>query len=414
MTIVELVGGWLAGTVGEDALVRALRAGGFTDDDAVALTGLLAASGDQLDLSALGPLTIDKHSTGGVGDGTTLLLAPLLAAAGAVVVKLSGRGLGHTGGTIDKLESVPGLRTDLGPDDLLATAGTVGCVVAAQSDRMVPGDGALYALRHATGTVADPALIASSVMAKKLAAGAATIVLDVKAGDGAFLPDIDAAVALARLCVRIGAESGRRCVALVTAMDQPLGRAVGNALEVTEAVGLLAAPPAGRLADLALDLAAEGLALARGDAVEAAREELAGRWARGDGLRCLRAMVRAQGGDPAVCADPRAVLPQAPVQERVHAQQAGWVRAVPARAVGEVAAQLGAGRRGKADPVDPAVGLELAVAVGDRVTGGQLLGVVHARTAAAGTQAASRLAGLVDLADGPVPPPPTVLRRVTA
>lgn len=414
MTIVELVSGWLGGTVAEDVLVAALRAGGFGDDDAVALTGLLAASGERLDLSPLGPLTVDKHSTGGVADGTTLLVVPLLAAAGAVVVKLSGRGLGHTGGTVDKLEAVPGLRTDLTPDQLLAVAGTVGCVVGAQSDRMVPADRALYALRHATGTVADPALIASSVMAKKLAAGAGTIVLDVKAGNGAFLTATDAAVALARLCVRIGAESGRRCVALVTSMDQPLGRAVGNALEVTEAVELLGAPPSGRLAALALDLAAEALALARGGGVARAREELGGLWEAGEGLERLRAMVDAQGGDPAVCDDPRAVLPLAPVQETVRAEQAGWVGAVPARAVGELAARLGAARRGKADPLDPAVGLTLAVAVGDRVAAGQSLGVVHARTERAARQGATDLRRLVVLADSPVRSTATVLHRISS
>ncbi|MEX0660103.1 MAG: thymidine phosphorylase, partial [Egibacteraceae bacterium] len=351
--------------------------------------------------------------TGGVGDGTTLLVVPLLAAAGAVVVKLSGRGLGHTGGTVDKLEAVPGLRTDLAPEQLLAVAGEVGCVVGAQSDRMVPADRALYALRHATGTVADPALIASSVMAKKLAGGAGTIVLDVKAGDGAFLPGTDVAVALARLCVRIAVEADRRCVALVTAMDQPLGRAVGNALEVTEAVELLGAPPAGRLAALALDLAAEAVALARGGAVAQARQELCELWDTGAGLARLRAMVHAQGGDPAVCDDPRAVLPQAPVQEAVPADRAGWVRAVPARAVGELAARLGAGRRGKADPVDPAVGLVLAVEVGDRMAAGQPLGVVHARTERAARDAAGDLRELVVLADRPVSPPATVLHRIS-
>ena len=412
--LVEVVRGWLDGVVDEEALVAVLRAGGFTDADAIALTGLLADTGDRLDLSSLGPLTVDKHSTGGVGDGTTLLAVPLLASAGATVVKLSGRGLGHTGGTVDKLESVPGLRTELGPDELLERARAVGCTVAAQSDRMVPGDRALYALRHATGTVADAALIASSVMAKKLAAGARTIVLDVKAGDGAFMAGVDEAVALARLCVRIGAASGRRCVALVTAMDQPLGRAVGNALEVAEAVELLARPPRGRLAVLAVDLAAEALALARGDQVVAARRELVDRWAAGEGLARLRAMVAAQGGDPRVCDDPRGVLPRAPVQVAVHAAGAGWVSAVPARAVGQLAAALGAGRRGKSDPVDPAAGIELAVAVGDRLETGDLLGVVHARTDEEASSAAAGLVRDIRLGPDPVAAPRTVLDRVTA
>lgn len=412
--IAALVRGWLAGTVAEDVLVAAMRSGGFTAADAEELTELLAASGDHLDLSTLGPLTVDKHSTGGVADSTTLLTVPLLAAAGAVVVKLSGRGLGHTGGTIDKLEAIPGLRTDLDPDELLRAAATVGCAVAAQSDRMVPADRALYALRHATGTVADAALIASSVMAKKLAAGAATIVLDVKAGDGAFLPGVGEAVDLARLCVQIGTAAGRRCVALVTAMDQPLGRAVGNALEVAEAVRLLASPPAGRLAALALDLAAEGLAVARDAPAQATRDELVRRWEDGEASARLRAMVGAQGGDVRVCDDPAAVLPRAPVRSEARAERGGWVSAVPARAVGELAAELGAGRRGRTASVDPAVGLELAVEVGDRVESGQCLGIVHARTADDASGAVEQLVQLVRVGETAGPRPPTVLHRITA
>lgn len=414
MGIAALVEGWLEDRVDEGTLVEALRAGDFSDADALALTEVLERSGERLDLTPFGQTTVDKHSTGGVGDGTTLLVAPLLAAAGATVVKLSGRGLGHTGGTIDKLEAIPGLRTDLAPAELRRVAADVGCVVAAQSDRMVPGDRALYALRHATGTVASAALIASSVMAKKLAAGALTIVLDVKAGDGAFLPDLRDATALASLCVRIGTDAGRRCLALVTAMDQPLGRGVGNALEVVEAVRLLGASPAGRLADLALDLAAEGLAMARGGAVGPARTELIGHWTQGRALDRLGAMVAAQGGDARVCEDPRGVLPAAPVVTRVSASKAGWVAAMPARALGELAAALGAGRTGKDDPVDPAVGVEVHVEVGDRVEAGQTLAVVHARTDDAADMAVRRLRALVELTDAPVPVPPTRLRRVTA
>lgn len=413
MAVAGLVSGWLGGTVAEDVLVTALRAGGLTDDDAVELTETLAATGERLDLSGLGPATVDKHSTGGVADTTTLLTVPLLAAAGATVVKLSGRGLGHTGGTIDKLESIPGLRTDLDPDELLATAAAVGCVVAAQSDRMVPGDRALYALRHATGTVADAALIASSVMAKKLAAGAGTIVLDVKAGDGAFMAGVDDAVALARLCVRIATAAGRRCVALVTGMDEPLGRSVGSALEVAEAVELLAAPPAGRLAGLAVDLAAEGLALVRGVSVDGVRDELVARWEAGEASGRLRAMIGAQGGDTRVCDDPAGVLPRAPVRSEVHAPRSGWVRAIPARAVGELVAGLGDGSRG-GPGVDPAVGLRLEVEVGERVEAGELLAHVHACTEDQADAAAAHMANLVRIGDAGGRPTPTVLHRITA
>ena len=409
-----LVRGHLAGEVDDAQVAALLMAGvlnGFDDDEASSLTTVLLHSGDRLDLSGLAGPTVDKHSTGGVGDGTTLLVAPLLAAAGVQVVKLSGRGLGHTGGTLDKLEAVPGLRTDLEVGELLGIAERVGCVVAAQSDALVPADRALYALRDVTGTVASPALIASSVMSKKLAAGAGTIVLDVKVGDGAFMRHTSEAEALAALCVRLGREAGRRCRALVSAMDQPLGSGIGNALEVVEAVRLLqdARQPwqPTRLAALSLTLAAHALALARSEdggagdgTVEDAREELAGHWSDGGALERLRAMIAAQGGDAAVCDDPGAVLPSAPVRRLVPAGRGGVVRAVPARPVGELAASLGAGRARKGDPVDPAVGLELAVAVGQAVQPGQPLGVVHARDVAAADRAATQLVRLVDIVDG--------------
>jgi pyrimidine-nucleoside phosphorylase len=409
------VRGYLDESVSDGQMAALLMAGvlnGFTDDEARALTGILVDSGDRMDLSGLPGPTVDKHSTGGVGDGTTLLVAPLVAAAGAQLVKLSGRGLGHTGGTLDKLESIPGLRTDLQPDELVAIAGEVGCVVAAQSDRLVPADRALYALRDVTGTVGSPALIASSVMSKKLAGGAETIVLDVKTGDGAFMDTLEAAVHLAELCVDIGVGAGRRCTALVTDMDQPLGRGIGNALEVREAVELLSVAPAGRLADLSLDLAASLMALAGGREIDAERKRLAGLWADGAALDRLQRMVAAQGGDPAVCERPSEVLPAAPVRRDVEAAAGGYVAALPARAVGELSGALGAGRARKGDPVDPAVGIELRAEVGDRVAAGQPLAVIHARSAEDAEQVAARLLELFTVADEPAEPRPTVLRRV--
>ena len=419
-----LVRGYLDGTVSEGQMAAFLMAGvlrGFSDAEARWLTEVLVDSGEVLDLSSLRGPTVDKHSTGGVGDGTTLLVAPLLASAGAQVVKLSGRGLGHTGGTLDKLEAIPGLRVDLSPQEVLAIADSVGCVVAAQTSELVPADRELYALRDVTGTVASPALIASSVMSKKLAAGAGTIVLDVKAGDGAFMATRDDAVALARLCVSIGDAAGRRCVALVTAMDQPLGRGIGNALEVAEAVELLSGPPPGdgvasRLAEVALELATLGLAEGRARAgghhdPDQARDDLRQRWASGLALETLGRMIGAQGGDAAVVDQPRRALPQARVQLPVVALQGGVVTAVPARAVGEIAAVLGAGRARKGDDVDPAVGVELRVEVGDALEPGAELGIVHARDEDAAEEAAARLRDLVALgADGERPP--TVLDTV--
>lgn len=420
-----LVSGYLAGlegdavdaAVSEGQMAAFLMAGvvrGFTAAEALALTHVLVDSGEQLDLSGLDGPTVDKHSTGGVGDGTTLLAAPLLAAAGVRLVKLSGRGLGHTGGTLDKLESIPGLRVDLTPDELLRVAAEVGCVVAAQTDRLVPADRALYALRDVTATVESTALIASSVMSKKLASGAGTIVLDVKAGSGAFMPDADAARVLAGLCVRIGVGAGRRCVALVTAMDQPLGTGIGNALEVAECVRLLSAPPAGRLAEVALEIAAAGLSHARGDVdLDGARDELVRRWAAGEALEVLRRMVAAQGGDAEVCERPGEVLPRAPVRRDVTAAAGGWVASVPARAVGELAAALGAGRTRKQDRVDPAVGLQLHVAVGDPVDPGTRVVTVHARDEDAADRAAAAFVDLLAVSDAEIPPPATLLDVVT-
>jgi pyrimidine-nucleoside phosphorylase len=420
-----LVGGFLDGSVTEGQMAAFLMAGvlrGFSRAEARALTDALVASGEQLDLSSLSGPTVDKHSTGGVSDATTLLVAPLLATAGAKLVKLSGRGLGHTGGTLDKLESIPGLRTGLDPEEMLRIAEEVGCVVAAQTQRLVPADKALYALRDVTGTVASTALIASSVMSKKLAAGASTIVLDVKTGGGAFMKETAAAEELAELCVAIGREAGRRCAAIVSAMDQPLGRAVGNALEVAEAVELLAADPQGRLAEVALELATLALVEARGAGEQAANAaggeeaasaagELRHAWTSGAALETLARMIVAQGGDGSVCERPRDVLPAAPVIRDVVAEEAGSVAAVPALPVGELAAVLGAGRSRQADEIDPAVGIELRVEVGDRVEVGAVLAVVHARDEPAAQHACERLGRLINLGGDPTAPA-TVLRRI--
>ena len=309
------VGGYLDGSVMEGQMAALLMAGvlrGFSDAEARALTDVLVGSGATLDLSSIEGPTIDKHSTGGVGDGTSLLVAPLLAAAGCTLVKLSGRGLGHSGGTLDKLESIPGMRVALPEDEILRIAREIGCVVAAQTEALVPADKALYALRDVTGTVASMALIASSVMSKKLAAGAGTIVLDVKTGDGAFMATREDAVALARLCVGIGVDAGRRCSALVTDMDTPLGGGIGNALEVRESVLLLQKAPdpeASRLTEVALALATEAYSLATASEPATARRDLELLWAGGEPLERLRRMIAAQGGDPRVVDDPDAVLP---------------------------------------------------------------------------------------------------------
>jgi pyrimidine-nucleoside phosphorylase len=413
-----LVQGYLDGTVSEGQTAAWLMAGvirGFSEAEARALTQVLVASGETLDLSQLDGPTVDKHSTGGVADGTTLLVAPVLASVGMRLVKLSGRGLGHTGGTLDKLESIPGFRTALEPSEMMRIAGEVGCVVAAQTQKLVPADKALYALRDVTGTVASPALIASSVMSKKLAAGAETIVLDVKTGGGAFMSSREDAQSLARLCVDIGNAAGRPTVALVTAMDQPLGGGVGNALEVLEAVRLLGSEPSGRLAEVALALAAaayeRSLAVAGSDPASA-RDDLRRVWSDGTALETLARMVAAQGGDAAVCEAPERVLPAADVIREVPALHGGTVAAVPARAIGELAGALGAGRSKPGEDVDPAVGIQVHVEVGERIEPQAPLATVHARTEDDAQEATQRLRDLVVLTDDDVPRPDVVLDRI--
>jgi pyrimidine-nucleoside phosphorylase len=381
---------------------------GFSRSEAEALTEAMVASGDRLDLGRLSGPTVDKHSTGGVADGTTLVVGPLAAALGMQVIKLSGRGLGHTGGTLDKLESIPGFRVHLGADELLDQVERIGLAVAAQTADLVPADKSIYALRDVTATVGNVALIASSVMSKKLAGGAASILLDVKAGSGAFMRETAAAVELARLCVEIGQDAGRATAALVTDMSQPLGELVGNAVEVQEAVEALRGERPGRFLDLCLTLTGHLAALA-GTAAdpEAGRRDAQRALESGDGLEKLRELVAAQGGDPRV-ADDLSILPQAPVETEVPAPRDGWLAAVDAEAVGRVAAALGAGRQRKDDDIDPAVAVELPAKLGDRVTSGQPIARILARDEAAARSAADGLLAALRWSDHPTPAPPLV------
>lgn len=413
-----LVGRYLGGDVDDAQMAALLMAGvirGFTRAEAVALTDVFVASGDRVDLSALAGPTVDKHSTGGVGDTTTFVVAPLLAAAGCQVAKLSGRGLGHTGGTIDKLEAIPGLRTDLSVDEVRQQVEDVGLAVASATADLVPADKRLYALRDVTATVPSPALIASSVMSKKLAGGASTIVLDVKTGDGAFSPTVDAAADLAQLCVEIGRAHGRRTAALVTDMSQPLGDAVGNALEVAAAIEVLQGGGSARLRAVSLALAAGALELLGRTRAEA-EDEVAALLDGGAALTRFADLVRAQGGDVRAVDDPRAVLPQAPVTID-WAPPAGAVQRMACRRLGEIAGALGAGRERAGAPVDPAVGLEVQVRVGDHVdaagSGPRGPAVrIHARDDAAAQAAAAALREAIEVADAPADGPPLIHRRI--
>ena len=407
----QLVLGYAGGDVPDYQMAAFLMAGylrGFSQRETEALTDAMLASGDQLDLSRLTGPTVDKHSTGGVADGTTLVVGPLAAAMGMQVLKLSGRGLGHTGGTLDKLESIPGMRVQLSPDELLDQVERIGLAVAAQSATLVPADKAMYALRDVTATVASTALIASSVMSKKLAGGASCILLDVKTGSGAFMKEASAAAELAWTCVRLGQAAGRRTAALVTDMDQPLGDLVGNAVEVQEAVEVLRGERRGRLRDLCVILtghlaALAGIAPDPDKGQRRAAEALDG----GAGLEKLHEFVEAQGGDPKVL-DDLSRLPQAPVKVEVAAPRAGWLAEVDAEAVGRVAAGLGAGRQRKEDRIDPAVAVELAVKLGDRVAAGDRIGQIMARDQAAAEAAAHELTAALRFSDRPSQPPPLV------
>ena len=363
------------------------------------------ASGRTLDWSHLGRPVVDKHSTGGVGDKTSLVLVPLMAAAGLAFVKMSGRGLGHTGGTLDKLESIPGFTVDLSLERLRAQVERVGCALVGQSPELVPADGALYALRDVTGTVDSVPLIASSIMSKKLAGGAPVIVLDVKYGSGAFMRTLPEARALAERLVGIGRGAGRRVRAVLSAMEQPLGRAVGNALEIREVVDTLHGGGPADLWELALQLGTHLLMLS-GEAAgpDDARARLRQLRDSGAAAAKLAALVEAQGGDPAVVADP-ARLPTAPRVVPFPADRAGWIARADARTLGIAALELGAGRRTKQDPVDPAVGLVLRAKLGERVEAGAALADIHARSDADAARCAGMLRDAFAISPEPVPAP---------
>jgi pyrimidine-nucleoside phosphorylase len=381
---------------------------GLDAEETLALTRAMVESGDTLSFSGLGRATVDKHSTGGVADGVTLVFAPLAAALGLAVAKLSGRGLGHTGGTLDKLESIPGFRTDLSPEEIRRQVEEVGCAVAAQSPNLVPADAALYALRDATATVPSVPLIAASVMSKKLAVETDLILLDVKTGSGAFMKTPEDARELAEACLTLAGGWGRRASAAVTDMSQPLGDAVGNALDVAEAVALLRGESGGRLRELSVLFAARALELTNSVAREEALAQAAEAIDRGAALERFRAMIQAQGGDPRVVDDPEGVLPRAPVREPMLADRSGVLVAVEAEEIGLASVGLGAGRLRKGDPVDPAVGIVVHPKIGDRLEVGAPIGEVHARDREAAAEATGRVLAAMDVADGPVQPPPLV------
>lgn len=373
------------------AMMMAVCFVGMSAEETKDLTLAMAHSGDMLDLSAIRGIKVDKHSTGGVGDKTTLVLAPLVASLGVPVAKMSGRGLGHTGGTIDKLESFTGFHTDLTPEQFIRNVNTIHIAVAGQTANLAPADKKLYALRDVTGTVDQMSLIASSIMSKKLASGADGIVLDVKTGDGAFMKALDDARALAEEMVSIGKLAGKDVSAVISDMDQPLGSAVGNALEVKEAIRTLKGQGPEDLEQLVLVLGSIMTVKAgRAENTEEAERLLRDSLESGRAFEVFKAFIRAQGGDPEE-AEHSELLPSAAYQEAVCAERDGFVSDIRTEEIGRICLLLGGGRETKESAIDLSVGLVLCKKKGDAVKKGELLAVIHASDPGKLSEAKKRL-----------------------
>lgn len=385
------------------ALLMAIRLNGMNREETAELTLAMAQSGDMADLSGISGVTVDKHSTGGVGDTTTLVLAPLVAACGVPVAKMSGRGLGHTGGTLDKLESIAGFSVNLSEEQFIRQVKDIGCAVIGQTGDLAPADRTLYELRDVTSTVDSLPLIASSIISKKLASGAQGVVLDVKTGAGALMHSVEASIELAQTMVRIGADAGRRMVALVTDMDEPLGSHVGNALEVKEAIDVLSGRVTGPLLDVSLELGARMLILGgAAKDVPQAKALLSAALASGAGLDTLAKMIRAQGGDAACCADV-SKLPQAKVVVDVPVPESGYLCGMDTIRLGNIAQQMGAGRRVKTDLIDHSVGFVLKHRIGDELRAGEPLAAVHAHSEASAAEAVAGIQSAMRFSQTPAP-----------
>lgn len=387
------------------ALLMAICINGMSDRETLALTLAMAKSGETLDLSDIPGRKADKHSTGGVGDTTSLILVPLVAACGLKVAKMSGRGLGFTGGTLDKLEAIPGMRVDIDVDRFKQIVGEVGCAIIGQTSDLAPADKVLYALRDVTATVDCMPLVVSSILSKKLAAGADVVVLDVKTGSGAIMDTPEKSRKLAEEMVRIGNMSGKRFYALITDMDQPLGLYVGNALEVEEAVDVLAGRAQGKLRDVAVTLGAYMLKGAEiVSEVDEGRRMLEEKIASGDGLKKFAEMITAQGGDARVAYD-TSLLPKAKKQIPVPAARDGYIASIFTADVGNAAKQLGAGRVHKEDDIDLSVGIVMHKRIGERVRRGEAVCTLHASDASDLPGAITLMNRAVRISDAPVAAP---------
>lgn len=381
---------------------------GMTSTETAELTLAMAASGQTLDLGEIPGVKVDKHSTGGVADTTTLVLAPLVASAGVPVAKMSGRGLGHTGGTIDKLEAIPGYRTELSSLDFIDQVKRVGVAVIGQSRDLAPADKQLYALRDVTATIESIPLIASSIMSKKIAAGAEGIVLDVKVGKGAFLKALPTAKELAQTMVEIGRSVGRKTVACLTDMNRPLGDAIGNSLEVLEAIELLKGGGPERLREVCLVLGAQMVHLAKGDiSVDEARLLLEDHLEKGLALEAFTRWIKAQGGDVRVIEQPEEYLPLAP-HYSVKARDNGYISQMEPLELGLIALELGAGRRHKDDAIDPGVGIMMKTTLGEQVKPGEVIAEVFARQPEQAERAGERIRAALQVSPVRLEPAPLV------
>lgn len=413
--IADLIHGYVHGQISDyqmSALLMAIYFQGMTPAETVALVQEMVHSGRVVDLSDLPGKKVDKHSTGGVGDKTSLVLAPLAAAAGVWVPMVSGRGLGHTGGTLDKLEAIPGFRVDLTLDDYRRVLKSCGLVLSGANSELAPADKKLYALRDVTATIESIPLITGSILSKKLAEGIDGLVLDVKVGSGAFMKRRDQAQRLAETLVTVGQDLGLQVKALLTDMDQPLGHAVGNALEVIEAITTLKGQGPADLTELSIELAAHMVVLAeRAETLEAARALVRKQIETGAGLERFRAVIEAQGGDPRVI-DDEARFPQAAHREEWLAETDGFVARIDAEAVGRAAMQLGAGRERLDSTIDPAVGLVLHRKVGDQVRRGDTLATIYYNRSDRLDLARPTLRESFHLSQTPPPPSPLILNVI--
>jgi len=412
--IKEFVQGYLDGNVADyqmSAWLMAVSFNGLSEDELLAYTEALISSGERFDLSDIPGFKVDKHSTGGVGDKVSLILAPLVASCGVAVPMVSGRGLGHTGGTLDKLASIPGFRTDLTVDEFKRYLSKIGVAMMGQSADLCPADGRIYALRDVTATVSSIPLIAASISSKKIAEGAEGLVLDVKVGSGAFMTDEQSAELLAREIISITNRFNVKTTSVLTDMNQPLGRAVGNAVEVREAIACLKGQGPDDLRKIVLELAARMLLLGGRSDAENTRADAIAALDSGRALDKFREMVEIQGGDPRIV-DDSSLLSHATHDIPIVAESNGVVQSVDTYRIGMLAVDLGAGRRRKEDLIDPAVGFEIYKKIGDEVREGEALATVHANDESKGLEVAEELEDCFETGDGSPNVPPLIIKRL--